>query len=51
MLRPSTGLWLGESPQGAIRLGLEPALGPEAYRLEVTSDGIRIDGGDPSGVF
>ena len=50
-LRPSTGLMLGESPQGAIRLRLEPALGREAYRLEVTPDGVGIDGGDPSGVF
>jgi hexosaminidase len=50
-LRPATGLALGESPDGAIRLCLDPALGAEAFRLAATPEGIRIEGGDAAGVF
>ena len=50
-LRPATGLSLGESPDGSIRLAEEPALGAEAFRFAVTTDGIRIEGGDAAGVF
>ena len=34
-----------------IRLELDPALGPEAYRLAVDPAGVRIVGGDAAGVF
>ncbi|WP_255953039.1 beta-N-acetylhexosaminidase [Streptomyces odontomachi] len=37
--------------QGAVVLGLDPGLGREAYRLVVDGAGVRIDGGDPAGVF
>lgn len=30
---------------------VDPALGPEAYRLRVSSDGVEIVGGDEAGVF
>ena len=50
-LRPATGLSMGESPDGSIRLSTEPALGAEAFQLAVTPDGIRIEGGDAAGVF
>ncbi|MCA9610297.1 MAG: beta-N-acetylhexosaminidase [Myxococcales bacterium] len=36
---------------GAITLGLDPALGPEAYVLEVTGDGVTISGGGGAGVL
>src|SRR5665647_891597 len=50
-LRPATGLSLGESSDGPIRLVLEPALDAEAFRLAVTTNGIRIEGGGAAGVF
>jgi len=50
-LRPATGLSMGESPDGSIRLSIEPALGAEAFGLVVTPDGIRIEGGNVAGVF
>jgi len=50
-LRPATGLSMGESPDGSIRLSQEPALGAEAFRLAATPDGVRIEGGDAAGVF
>jgi hexosaminidase len=50
-LRPATGLSMGESPDGSIRLSTEPALGAEAFGLAVTPAGIRIEGGDAAGVF
>ncbi|MFF3732639.1 beta-N-acetylhexosaminidase [Streptomyces sp. NPDC002476] len=34
-----------------IRLGLDPALEPEGYRLASTPDGVEITGGSPAGVF
>ena len=39
------------SPDGEIRLGLDPALAPEAYRLEITGAGVTLSGGSPQGVF
>ena len=50
-LRPPTGLLLSERPDGAIRLELDAMLGAEGFRLIVTTDGIRIQGGDAAGVF
>ncbi|MFI9842178.1 beta-N-acetylhexosaminidase [Nonomuraea sp. NPDC051941] len=50
-LRAGTGLPLCESASGSIRLELEPDLAPESYRLRVTPDHVRIEGGDPAGVF
>ncbi len=50
-LRPSTGLPLGESPDGTIRLTLDPLLGAEAFRLTVSPDGVHVEGGDEPGVF
>ena len=50
-LRQATGLSLGESSDGPIRLVLEPALDAEAFRLAVTTNGIRIEGGGAAGVF
>jgi hexosaminidase len=37
--------------RGAVRLGLDPGLPREAYRLVVDDTQVRIDGGDPAGVF
>lgn len=45
---PETGVALGP---GAVVLAVNPDFGREAFRLTVTSDGIRIDGGDPAGAF
>ncbi|MCM1970781.1 MULTISPECIES: beta-N-acetylhexosaminidase [Streptomyces] len=48
----ATGLLLAEGRgDHGIELGLDPGLGPEAYRLDVTGQGIRVRGGDPAGVF
>jgi hexosaminidase len=39
-------------PQGAgITLSIDSTLPQEGYRLQVTPDGVRIEGGDPAGVF
>ncbi|MEU9703846.1 beta-N-acetylhexosaminidase [Streptomyces sp. NPDC047981] len=38
-------------PGGEIRLAVDPALGPESYRLKVRTDSVLIEGGDPAGVF
>ncbi|MFB8038161.1 glycoside hydrolase family 20 zincin-like fold domain-containing protein [Streptomyces sp. NPDC056004] len=49
-LRPATGLPLlvtDEQSESAIVLTLRPELGPEAYRLESGSTGVRIEGGEP----
>lgn len=56
VLRPSTGLdlpFLAHLPeaQHTIDLRLGEDLGPEAYRLRVSSDGIVIEGGDRAGAF
>src|SRR5665213_605060 len=40
-LRPATGLSMGESPDGSIRLSQEPALGAEAFRLAAPEHGGR----------
>ncbi|MFF9015258.1 beta-N-acetylhexosaminidase [Streptomyces sp. NPDC014870] len=48
------GLPLPPAPEGApggLSLRVDGALGPEAYRLTVTTDGAEIAGGDPAGVF
>ena len=50
-LRPATGLPLRESPSGTVTLRLDPELGEEAYRLEVTEQGAVVSGGAPAGVF
>lgn len=49
-LGPATGCWLPPG-SGGITLGLDADQPPEGYRLEVTTGGVRIDGGDPAGVF
>ncbi|MEU3449673.1 beta-N-acetylhexosaminidase [Streptomyces thermolilacinus] len=41
----------GTPGPAAIRLGLDPALGPEAYRLTVGDGAVDLTGGDPAGVF
>jgi hexosaminidase len=41
----------GPVGSSAIELGVDPALAPEAYRLEVGTSRIRIVGGDAAGVF
>ncbi|MGW9118128.1 beta-N-acetylhexosaminidase [Streptomyces sp. NPDC055663] len=62
VLRPSTGLDLPLLPPSSppplrsearhvIDLRLGEGLGPEAYRLRVTSGGVLIEGGDRAGVF
>ncbi len=56
-LRPATGLPLGQaasetgSSSGAVILAIVPDLAHEAFRLAVTPERIRIEGGDPAGVF
>jgi hexosaminidase len=39
------------APAGPPSVAVDPALGPEAYRLETSMSGIRIVGGDDAGVF
>ncbi|MEV1039542.1 beta-N-acetylhexosaminidase [Streptomyces sp. NPDC050204] len=56
VLRPSTGLDLPflsdlHEARHTIDLRLGEGLGPEAYRLRVSSDGIVIEGGDRAGAF
>ncbi|MGY0486245.1 beta-N-acetylhexosaminidase [Streptomyces sp. WG-D5] len=53
-LGAATGLEL--APKNAddpdtVRLSLDPALEPEAYRLRVTDTGVTIEGGAAAGVF
>lgn len=58
-LRPATGHafpWhAGEDgpadKAGTISLGLDATLGAEGYRLEVSTSGVRLFGGDEAGVF
>ena len=40
-----------EKPEGDIRLAIDPKLGEEAYRLDITKQGVDIRGGAPAGVF
>ncbi|KAB2342495.1 beta-N-acetylhexosaminidase [Actinomadura rudentiformis] len=40
----------GEGPVGEVRTSVDPALGPEAYRLTVSADGVEIVGGDDAGI-
>jgi hexosaminidase len=49
-LAPATGCELPPGP-GGIRLDIDPGLAPEAYEIEVSPTGVRIDGGSPAGVF
>ncbi|MFJ2590178.1 beta-N-acetylhexosaminidase [Streptomyces sp. NPDC087538] len=62
VLRPSTGLDLPLLPVSSlpplrsearhvIDLRLGEGLGPEAYRLRATSDGVVVEGGDRAGAF
>ena len=44
-------LQITEKSQGNIRLTRDPSLGKEAYRLEISAQGIDIRGGTPAGVF
>ncbi|ALE07570.1 beta-N-acetylhexosaminidase [Arthrobacter sp. ERGS1:01] len=51
-LRPATGFALPlDAGTADIALSLDPALAPEAYRLEVTPTGVQLAGGDAAGVF
>ncbi|RKR75428.1 beta-N-acetylhexosaminidase [Frondihabitans australicus] len=56
-LRPATGLLLRAAgpewptAERAIVVGLAADLAPAAYRLEVTVDGIVMQGGDEAGLF
>ena len=45
------GVDAGSGTQNGLRIGLEPGLGPEGWRLQVGADGILLQGGDESGVF
>ena len=40
-----------KSSVGELLLAKDPSLGDEAYRLRIASEGIRIEGGSPAGVF
>jgi hexosaminidase len=57
VLRPATGLLLAaagpdwRSADRAIVLGLDTRLEPSGYRLEVTVDGIVLQGADEAGLF
>lgn len=44
-------LKVSEKAGGEIRLTVDPALGREAYRLDVTPQGVDIRGGSPAGLF
>ncbi len=48
-----TGLELprADAAHARIRFALDPALGPEEYRLDVTATGIRVEAGAPAGAF
>ncbi|MQY14134.1 Beta-hexosaminidase [Streptomyces sp. RB5] len=50
VLGAATGFALPPATPGDIRLALDPAAAPEAYRLDADATGIRITGG-PAGVF
>ena len=50
VLGPATGCWLPPG-DGGITLCLDDGLAAEGYLLAVTTDGVRIAGGDPAGVF
>ncbi|WP_067506088.1 beta-N-acetylhexosaminidase [Actinoplanes sp. TFC3] len=52
VLRPATGFELAiNSGAGAIALAVDPELGSESYRMDVSSQRIVLTGGDPAGVF
>ncbi|RVU18857.1 beta-N-acetylhexosaminidase [Streptomyces antnestii] len=52
-LRPATGLDLplADRADRAVELRLDDGLGPEAYRLDATPQGVVVTGGDRAGVF
>ena len=50
LLSPGTGLDLPVSADGRLIIVDDPALTPEAYRLEVTADRIMITASGPAGV-
>ncbi|MBO0890130.1 MAG: beta-N-acetylhexosaminidase [Acidothermales bacterium] len=52
-LAPGTGLPLvdGDAAGGVVDIALDGSLRPEAYRLTVTENAVRIGGGDAAGVF
>ena len=50
LLSPGTGLDLPVSADGRLIIVDDPALAPEAYRLEVTTDRIMITASGPAGV-
>ncbi len=50
-LRPATGLLLDRDAGGAIALQVDDLLGDDAYRLQVSPEGVRIAGGSAAGVF
>ncbi|AGL14870.1 beta-N-acetylhexosaminidase [Actinoplanes sp. N902-109] len=51
-LRPATGFPVPITPvDGSIMMSLDPALGAEAYRIDVTPERIVLTGGDPAGAF
>ncbi|MER5867681.1 beta-N-acetylhexosaminidase [Kitasatospora sp. NPDC002040] len=49
-LGAATGLPLRPGP-GGVELSLDGSLGPEAYRLSVGPDGVRLTAGAPAGAF
>ncbi|NUS17845.1 MAG: beta-N-acetylhexosaminidase [Streptomyces sp.] len=51
VLGAATGVDLGAAGEAALGLAVDAELGPEAYRLSVTTGGALITGGDPAGVF
>ncbi|MFJ2501950.1 beta-N-acetylhexosaminidase [Streptomyces sp. NPDC087539] len=53
VLRPSTGLDLPLLPEARHPIDLRTGsdLGPEAYRLRTTADGVVIEAGGPAGAF
>ncbi|WP_285471582.1 beta-N-acetylhexosaminidase [Actinoplanes sp. NBRC 101535] len=50
-LSTATGLPVTTGDGGSIRLSLDPGLGAEAYRLEITAGAVTLTGGSPQGLF
>ncbi|WUH93331.1 beta-N-acetylhexosaminidase [Streptomyces sp. NBC_00433] len=54
VLAPATGVDFHEAGHGdgvTLRLAVDAGLGPEAYRLSVTTGTVEVTGGDAAGVF
>jgi hexosaminidase len=51
VLSRSAGVAVRGGGAGGIRLGVDPALGGEAYELTVTPQGVDLRGGDAAGAF